>query len=77
MKRECAEFTARYLAGEVKLEPMLIELMCTCRSFPKIHTLDKHRFLRSEHDWRIFSDQDVEANLKRQEYYERSRTRRA
>jgi hypothetical protein len=56
MKKERAEFTAKYEAGEAsipKVDPRDF-MVCACRSFRYPHTLEAHGKLRSEHDWREF-----------------------
>jgi hypothetical protein len=60
MKRERAEFTAKYEAGEVKLKPVDIRdfMSCTCRSFRYPHPLDAHKKLRSDMDWRPFEQRE-------------------
>lgn len=52
MKQECAEVTRRYLAGELRFTENL-SLVCSCRSFKFPHSLEKHKELRNDLDWRI------------------------
>lgn len=60
MKRERAEFTKKYEAGEVKFETIEISPSCTCRSFRYPHAIEAHKKLRSEHDWRPFEKRERE-----------------
>lgn len=62
MKRERAEFTKRYEAGEVELpktDPRIF-MVCTCLSFRNPHTIDAHKKLRADHDWRGFQQRERE-----------------
>lgn len=56
MKKERAEFTAKYEAGEITFKPVDLKefMVCTCRSFQYPHTRDAHAKLKSDHDWRPF-----------------------
>lgn len=56
MKKERAEFTAKYEAGEVAFKRVDLRefMVCTCLSFQYPHTLDAHQKLKSDYDWRPF-----------------------
>lgn len=56
MKKERAEFTAKYETGEVTLKRVDLKdfMICACLSFRYPHTLDAHEKLRSDFDWRVF-----------------------
>lgn len=62
MKRDRAEFTKKFQAGEVtlpKVDPKLF-MVCTCLSFRHPHTIDAHEKLKSDHDWRPFERRERE-----------------
>lgn len=60
MKKERAEFTARYLAGEIVLRMVDLPVLCNCRSFRYSHELAAHRLLKSDRDWRTFEQRERE-----------------
>jgi hypothetical protein len=51
--RERKEFTARYLAGDIKFEKDRVPLICYCRSFELGHLPARHQELLSDFDWRL------------------------
>lgn len=59
MKRDRAEFTKRYEAGEIKFDPAEI-LLCHCRSFRFPHEPKEHsqgpRKLLGDWDWRKWEE---------------------
>lgn len=69
-KRERADFTAKYEAGEVTLKKTDPKdfMTCTCRSFRYPHTLNAHAKLKSDHDWRPFEVRERQESSERQEW---------
>jgi hypothetical protein len=51
MKQECSEITRRYKAGELHFNCALPQV-CHCLSFHFPHSLEKHKELRADCDWR-------------------------
>ena len=63
MKRECAECTKQYEAGEIVFPKVVLEPICTCRSFRFAHSPSDHHKsfsyrlpLRSHYDWRSWEE---------------------
>jgi hypothetical protein len=63
MKRERAEFTAKYEAGEIELKRVDPRdfMVCRCLSFANPHTLNAHEKLKADHDWRTAEQREREA----------------
>lgn len=57
MKRERADFTKKFEAGEVQFNDREV-LMCQCQSFRFSHLVADHKYLRSERDWRTWEQRN-------------------
>jgi hypothetical protein len=50
LDKERREFTEKY---QIKPESILVDLVCTCRSFENPHGLEAHLKLASDYDWSL------------------------